>query len=151
MLSDSCTINKEKTVSILNGMLTVKRLSLGFGRNRGQVAEVVVFTAVGDGFEVFGISPVGDADTGDRSRLLFFHNGIVGKLIPGDSAAFFHKTDDPLGIGIRLRNLIQGLFCKFLPKVVIVHIHRSFEVVFASRYRIYGFTNWRIMWYNANK
>ena len=153
-----CTaINKEKTVSILNGMLTVKLLSLSIRRNGGQVAEVVIFTAVGDGLQVFRISPVGDADTGDLSlfghihSLLFFHNGIVRKLIPGDPAGLFYKTDDPFCVGIRLRNLIQGLFCKFLPKVVIVHIHRSFEVVFASRYRIYGFTNWRIMWYNANK
>ena len=42
-------------------------LFLGNSRNRGQVAEVVVFAAVGDGFEVFGISAVGDADT-DVSR-----------------------------------------------------------------------------------
>ena len=77
--------------------------------------------------------------------LLFVYDGIVGKLIPGDSAALFQKADNPLCIGIRLWNLIQGLFYKFLPKVVIVHIHRSFEVVFASRYRIFGFTNWRIM------
>ena len=47
----NCTaINKEKTISILNGMLMVKILCLAFGRNRGQVAEVVVFAAVGDGF-----------------------------------------------------------------------------------------------------
>ena len=132
-------------------MLKVILLCLGFERNRGEVTEVVVFSAVGDGFEVFGIAPVGDTDTGDLSLfchiycLLFFYNGMIGKLIPGDSAAFFYKTDDPLGVGVRLRNLIQGLLYKFLPKVVIVHIHRSFEIVFASRYRIFGFTKWRIM------
>ena len=87
-------------------------LSLGIRRNGGQVTEVVVFTAIGDGFEVFGISPVSDADTGDLTLLshiyclLFFNDRIVGKLIPGDSAAFFYKTDDPLGVGIGLRNLI---------------------------------------------
>jgi len=141
-------INKEKAVSILDRMLTVKMLGLGFGRNRGKIAEVVIFAAVGDGFEVFRISAVGDADTCDLSLfchvhcLLFFYNGIVRKLIPGDPAAYLYKTDDPLCIGIGLGNLIQGLLCKFLPKVVIVHIHRSFEVVFASRYRIFGFTNW---------
>ena len=144
-------INKEKAVSILDRMLTVKLLSLDIRRNGGQVAEVVVFTAVGDGFQVFGISTVGDAETGDLTSLshiyclLFFHNGIVGKLIPGDPAAFFYKTDDPLCVGICMGNLIQGLLCKFLPKVVIVQIHRSFEVVFASRYRLFGFTNWRII------
>ena len=132
-------------------MLSVKLLSLCFGRNRGQVAEVVIFTAVGDELQVFRISTVGDADTGDLAlfchihSLLFLNDGIVGKLIPGDPAAFFHKSDDPLGIGICMGNLIQGLFSKLLPKVVIVHIHRSFEVVFASQYRLFSFTNWRIM------
>ena len=59
---------------------------------------------------------MGDADTGDLAMLchihclLLFHNGIVGKLIPGDSAALFHKTNDSLCVGIRLRNLIQCIF-----------------------------------------
>ena len=129
-------------------MLSVKLLSLVVRRYRGEIAEIVVFAAVGDGFEVFRISAVGDADTGDLAlfrhihSLLLFYNGIIRKLIPGDFAALFHKTDDPLCVGIGTRDLVQGLFCKFLPKVVIVHIHRSFEVVFASRYRIFGFTNW---------
>ena len=115
------------------------------------MTEVVVFATVGDRFEVFGISTVGDADTGNLTLLshiyclLFFNDRIVGKLIPGDSAALFYKTDDPFCVGIGARNLIQSLLCKLLSKVVILHIHRSFEVVFASRYRIYGFTNWRIM------
>ena len=88
-------------------MLSVKLLSLSIRRNGGQVAEVVVFASVGDGFKVFGISTVGDADTGDLSLLchvyclLFFYNGIVRKLIPGDAAALFHKADDPLRVGIR--------------------------------------------------
>ena len=87
-------------------MLSVKLLSLGIRRNRGEIAEIVVFTAVGDGFEVFGISAVGDADTGDLAlfchihSLLFFHNGVVGKLIPGDPATLFHKPDDALCVGI---------------------------------------------------
>lgn len=111
-------------------MLSVKFLSLGIGRNRGEVAEVVIFSAIGDGFQVFGISPVGDADACDLPllchvhSLLFFHNGIVGKLIPGDSAAFLHKPDDAFRIGFRLGDLIQGLLCKFLS----VLIHRSFGV-----------------------
>ena len=46
-------------------MLKVKLLCLGFGRNRGEVTEVVVFTAIGDGFEIFGVPTVGDADTCD--------------------------------------------------------------------------------------
>ena len=97
-------------------MLKVKLLSLSIGRNSGEVAEVVVFTAVGDGFQVFGISPVGDADTGDLAlfchihSLLFFYDGIIGELIPGDSAALFDKTDDPLCVGICLWDLIQCVF-----------------------------------------
>ena len=77
-------INKEKAVSV-PGNADGKLLSLGIRRNRGQIAEVVVFAAVGDGFEVFGISPVGDADTGDSPLLchiyclLFLNNGIIGK------------------------------------------------------------------------
>ena len=116
-----------------------------------MVAEVVIFAAIGDGFEIFRISTMGDADTGELSLfchidcLLFFCNRIIRKLIPGDPAAFFHKTYYPLCVGISLGNLIQGLFCKFLPKVVFVHIHRSFGVVFAAAQRICGFTKWRIM------
>ena len=103
---------------------------MGIRRNRGEVTEVVVFAAVGDGFEVFRITTVGDADTGDLTLfchiycLLFLYNGIIGKLIPDDSAALFYKSDDPLGIGIRLGDLIQGLFCKFLP----VYSQHSFGV-----------------------
>ena len=128
-------------------MLSVKILCMSFGRNGGQVAEVAILTSVGDGFQVFCVSTVGDADTGDLAlfchihRLLLLYNGIIGKLIPGDPAAFFYKTDDPLGVGIGLWNLIQGLLYKFLS----VHIHRSFGVVFATARRICGFTNWRIM------
>ena len=128
-------------------MLSVKLLSLGFWRNGVQVAEVIIFAAVGDGFEIFGISTVGDSDTGDLALfchvycLLFLHNGIVGKLIACDSATLFYKADDSLCVGICLRNLIQGLLYKFLS----VHMHRSFGVVFATARRICGFTNWRIM------
>ena len=113
----SCpTINKEKTVSDPYAMLTVKLLSLGIRRNRGEVAKVIILASIGDRFQVFGITTVGDADTGDlpllchADRLLLFHNGIIGKLIPGDPAALFHKTDDPLRIDIRLRDLIQCIF-----------------------------------------
>lgn len=92
--------------------------SLRGRRNGWQVSQIVVFTSVRDGFEVFRISTVGDADTSDLSLLchiyclLFFYNGIIGKLIAGNPAAFFYKSDDPLCVGVRLRNLIQGLFCK---------------------------------------
>ena len=50
-------------------MLPVKLLSLGDRRNRGKVAEVVVFTAIGDGFQVFRIPAVSDADACDLSLL----------------------------------------------------------------------------------
>ena len=102
-------------------MLSAKLLCFGFRRNRGKVAEIVFFATVGDGFQVFGISAVGDADTGDLSLLchiyclLFFNDGIVGKLISGDPAVFFHKPDDPFCISIGLRDLIQGLLYKFFP------------------------------------
>ena len=67
------------------------------GRYRWEIAQVVVFAAVGDGAEIFRIFPVGDAYAGNLSLLchihclLFFHNGIIGKLIPGD-----HGTGIPL-------------------------------------------------------
>ena len=111
-------------------MLSAKLLCFGFRRNRGKVAEIVFFATVGNGFQVFGISTVGDADTGDLALfchiycLMFLYNGIVGKLIPGDSAVHFHKPDDAFRIGFRLGDLIQGLLCKFLS----VLIHRSFGV-----------------------
>ena len=116
-------------------MLSVKRLSLGFGRNRGEITKVIVFTAIGDGFEVFRIPAVGDADTGDLPLfchvycLLFLNNGIIGKLIPGDSAAFFYKSDDSLCVGICMGNLIQGLLYKF----VSVHDHHSFSSYFLCK------------------
>ena len=103
---------KNKAVSFPRGMLTVLFLSLNFRRNGGEIAEVVVFTAVGNRFQVFGIPTVGDADTGDLSLfchvycLLFFYDGIVRKLIPGDSAALFHKTNDVFCVGIGLRDLV---------------------------------------------
>ena len=128
-------------------MLTVELLCLGFGRNRGQVTEIVILAAVGDGFNVFRIATVGDADTGDLALfchiycLLFLDDGVIGKLIPGDSATLFYQTDDSLCVRIRLRNLIQGLLYKFFP----VHAHHSFCVVFATEQRICGFTNCRIM------
>ena len=122
------------------GMLSVKRLSLGFGGNGGEVTEIVVFAAVGDGFEVFRITTVGNADTGNLPLfchvdcLLFLYNRIVGKLIPGDPAALLHKTDDPLCVGIGARNLIQCLLYKFLT----IHVHHSFCIVFAVKQRICG-------------
>jgi hypothetical protein len=94
--------------------LAVKALCSGFGRYGGQVAQVIVFTAIGDGFEVFRISPVGDAHTSNLAlfchSLLFFYNAIIRKLIAGNSAALFHEADDSLGIGICARNLVQCIF-----------------------------------------
>ena len=60
-------INKEKTVSAqrsTDGQI----LGVGFWRNRRQVTEVIFFTSVGDGFQVFGISTVGDADLNDLAE-----------------------------------------------------------------------------------
>lgn len=76
----------------------------GIREIRGQVAQVVVFAAIGDGFEVFRISPVGDAHTSNLAlfchSLLFFYNAIIRKLIAGNSAALFHEADDSLCTGI---------------------------------------------------
>lgn len=94
-------------------------LCVDFRGNRGEVTEVV-FAAVGDGFQVFRISAVGDADAGNLTLfchidcLLFFHNGIIGKLISGDSAALFYKSNNALCIGTGLRNLIQCLLYKLV-------------------------------------
>ena len=111
-------------------MLTVIFLSLGFWRNRGQISEIVVFTAIGDRFQVFGIYAVDDNDTGDLPLfchiycLLFFYNGIVRELIPGDSAAFLYKAYDPLCIGIGARNLIQRLLYKFISVHISVFLYK---------------------------
>ena len=112
-------------------MLTVHILVRG---NRGEIAKIVILTAIGDGFQVLGISPMGDAHTGDLAllchtdRLLFFHNGIVRKLIPGDPATFLDQSDDPFCVGIRLGDLIQGL----LYKLFSVHSRHSFKLIFCG-------------------
>lgn len=62
----------------------------------------------------------------EKWGLLFFHNRVVRKLIPSNPAAFLNKPDDPLGVGIGLRNLIQGVF----DEIVFFHFHLSFAVVF---------------------
>ena len=49
-----------------------------------------------------------------------FHNGIVRKLIPGDSAACFNKANDPLCVGICLRDLIQGVSEKYVSAAMVV-------------------------------
>ena len=116
-------------------------LSSVLGRNRGQTAKIIVLAAVGDGFEVFRFAPVGDADAGDLAfpghvhGLLFFHDGIVGKLIAGDPAAFLDQTDDALCVGVCLWDLVEGLL------VLSVHVRHSFGVVFAAVGRIFAFTD----------
>lgn len=110
-------------------------LHLLFRGNRREISEVVVFAAVGDGFQIFGISPVGDADACDLSLLRhgngfwFGNEGFVGKLVSRDPAALFHKPDDVFGVGICLRNLIQCLLCKFLS----IHNHHSFALSVCQR------------------
>jgi hypothetical protein len=46
-------------------VLTVKPLSFGFRRNRGEIAEVVVFAAVGDGVQILSVTAVSNTDTSD--------------------------------------------------------------------------------------
>ena len=109
-------------------MLPVKLLSLGDRRNRGKVAEVVVFTAIGDGFQVFGITPVGNAHARDLPLLChgngfgFRNKGFVGQLIPRDPAAFLHKPYDAFRIGAGLGDLIQCMFYE----IVLFQFHHSF-------------------------
>ena len=85
---------------------------LGLRRNRGEIAEIVVFNPIGDGFQVFCITPVSDPDTGNLPllghiySLLFLNDGIIGELITSDPAAFFYKTSDVFGVGFCLWNLI---------------------------------------------
>ncbi len=91
-------------------------------KQRGDY-KVFILVTVGDGFQIFRVSPVGDADTGDLAllchiyRLLFFHNGIIRQLIPSDPAAFLYKACNALGVGICLWDLIQCLFRKFLLEI----------------------------------
>ena len=73
-------LNKEMTDSVPGDAVGQTILSLGIWRNRGEVAQIVVFAAVGDGFQVFRISPMGNADTGNLAllchvyRLLLLYN-----------------------------------------------------------------------------
>ncbi len=105
---------------------------MGVWRNRGKVSKVVILTAVGDGFQIFRISPVGDTHTGDLAllchiyRLLLFYNRIVGKLVTGDPTAFLHQSYNAFCVRICLRDLIQCLFYKLL----FVHKNHSFYVSF---------------------
>ena len=83
---------------------TLAVIILGMGRNRWQVTQVVTLATFRNGFEVFSIATGGNADTGDLAllrhihSLLFFYNGIIGKLIPGDSATLFDKPNDCLAL-----------------------------------------------------
>ena len=117
-----------KRPAAFRGVLPVIRLSLGIRGNRGKIPEVIVFAAVGDGFQVFRVTPVGDAHARDLPllchvyRLMFRYNGIVGKLIPSDSAALFHKPNDAFRIGAGLGDLIQCIFYE----IVLFQFHHSF-------------------------
>ena len=51
-------------------MLPVKQLSFGFGKNGGEATKVAGFAAIGNGFQVFEISTVGDADTSDLTLVI---------------------------------------------------------------------------------
>ena len=116
-------------------------LRLVGGRNRGEIPEIVILAAVRDGFEVFRIPTVGNANTCDlplfshTDCLLFFNNGVVRKLIACDPAAFFDQTDDPFCVGVWLGDLIQCLFDQFFS----VHETTPFELVFACGRKIYNY------------
>ena len=103
-------------------------LCLGFRGNRGKIAQIVIFAAVGDSFQVFRVSPVGDAYTCDLALLCHGNSlrlgneGFIRQLVPGDSTAFLHKSYNAFCIGAGLWNLIQCI----LDEIVLSHIHRSF-------------------------
>ena len=102
--------------------------------NRGQISQIVIFGAIGYGFQIFRISPVGNSNT--LNLPLFCHGdgfgfgneGFVGQFVSCDPAALLHKPDDAFCVGICLRNLIQCLLCKFLS----IYNHHSFGLVFAA-------------------
>ena len=79
--------------SIANAIM--RRLLKLSGEKRRQIAQIVIFTAVGNGFKIFCVTSVGDAYAGDLPLfghidcLLLFYNGVVRELVPGDLAAFF--------------------------------------------------------------
>lgn len=111
------------------GGLEQYSLCLGFRRNRGKISEIVVFASVGDGFQVFGISPVGDAYACNlvllchRNGFRLGKKGFIRQLVAGDPAAFLHKSDDVLGVGTGLRDLIQCI----VVETVLFRFHRSFS------------------------
>ena len=140
------TIKMKKTAS--NRLNTGDRiLSLGIRRYRGEVAKVIVLAAIWDRLEIFCISAMGDANTGDPDllchvyRLLLFHNRVVRKPISGDSSTLLHKTDDAFCGGLCLGDLIQCLFYKFLS----IHIHRSFGISFCYRAENIRFAKWKTL------
>ena len=53
-------------------------LCLGFRGNRGEIPQIVIFAPIGDGFQVFGFSPVGDADICGLSLLCHGNNLRLG-------------------------------------------------------------------------
>lgn len=76
------------------------------GRNRGQVAEVVVFTTIGDGFQIFHITS-------------------------GDPAALFHKAGEAFGVCICIGDLIQGI----LDKIMIFHFCIPMDIPTREAYK----------------
>ncbi len=87
------------------------------------MAQIVIFAAIGDGLQVFRVPAVGDADTGDLALLchiyclLFFYNGIVGKLIPGDPVFAGFSALYSVNMSVMLfAGLLTLLICVILVK-----------------------------------
>ena len=103
-------------------------LHLLFRGNRGQISQIVIFGAIGYGFQVFGITPVGNAHARDLPLLChgngfgFRNKGFVGQFISGDPAAFLHKSDDALRIVICLRNLIQCISARMMTSLPLLRL-----------------------------
>lgn len=60
-------------------MLSVILLSLGISKNRGQVAQIIILGAIGEGLRVFRISTVGEANTGDLPLIRYVLCIVVSK------------------------------------------------------------------------
>ena len=111
-------ICREDYYRIQNEVNNFKRYCGGLAGYGGEVSQVVVFRAVGQGFQVFGVFPVCDAYAFDFSvfckadAFLFGDGGAVGKLVAGDASAAFYKSYDFFGIAFGLRDVIQRIPCQ---------------------------------------
>lgn len=95
-------------------------------RDRGQVSEIVAVGAVGNGFQVFRVTPVGHANAFDLAAfchadaLLLADGGAVGQLVAVNLSAVFYQADDFTGIRFGPGDFVQRIFCQCGGEVCIV-------------------------------